>query len=129
MVAVAIKIVLILFVDYHRAFRQAASYVMDQEQDLEVVSQAGSVAEGRQKMAEGGIDTAIVDVPLPDEGADELVRALHEANPPIPVLVITDLVDPQIRRRFLEAGASEVLSKESTFREVLDAVRRLGGEE
>jgi hypothetical protein len=34
---------------------------MDREQDLEVVSQAGSVAEG-------GIDTAIVDVPLPDEG-------------------------------------------------------------
>lgn len=35
--------------------------LMDREQDLEVVSQAGSVAEG-------GIDTAIVDVPLPDEG-------------------------------------------------------------
>jgi two-component system response regulator DevR len=120
--------VLILFVEYHRAFREAASYVMDGEQDLEVVSQAGSVAEGRQRMAEGGIDTAIVDIPLPDEGAEELVRALHEANPSIPVLVLTDLVDPQIRPRFLEAGASEVLSKESTFREVLYALRRLGGE-
>jgi DNA-binding NarL/FixJ family response regulator len=118
--------VLILFVEYHRAFREAASYVMDGEQDLEVVSQAGSVAEGRQRMAEGGIDTAIVDIPLPDEGAEELVRALHEANPPIPVLVMTHLVDPQIRPRFLEAGASEVLSLESSFREVLDAVRRLG---
>jgi DNA-binding NarL/FixJ family response regulator len=75
---------LILFVEYHRAFREAASYVMDREQDLEVVSQAGSVAEGRQRMAEGGIDTAIVDIPLPDEGAEELVRALHEANPPHP---------------------------------------------
>jgi DNA-binding NarL/FixJ family response regulator len=74
--------VLILFVEYHRAFRQAASYAMDREQDLEVVSQAGSVAEGRQRMAEGGIDTAIVDIPLPDEGAKELVRELHEANPP-----------------------------------------------
>ena len=117
---------LILFVEYNRAFREAASYVMDQQQDLEVVSQAGSVAEGRQRMAEGGIDTAIVDIPLPDEGAEELVRALHEANPPIPVLVMTHLVDPQIRPRFLEAGASEVLSLESSFREVLDAVRRLG---
>jgi len=123
------KIVLILFVEYHRAFRQAASYAIDREQDLEVVSQAGSVAEGRQRMAEGGIDTAIVDIPLPDEGAEELVRALHEANPPIPVLVITDLVDPEVRPRFLEAGASEVLSKEMAFREVLDAVRRLGDEE
>jgi DNA-binding NarL/FixJ family response regulator len=78
--------VLILLVEYHRTFRAAASYVMDQEQDMEVVSQAGSVAEGRQRMAEGGIDTAIVDIPLPDEGAEELVRALHEANPPHPSL-------------------------------------------
>ena len=76
------KIVLILFVEYHRAFREAASSLMDREQDLEVVSQAGSVAEGRQRMAEGGIDTAIVDIPLPDEGAEELVRTLHEATPP-----------------------------------------------
>ena len=79
-------IVLILFVEYHRTFRDAASYLMDQEHDMEVVSQAGSVAEGRQRMAEGGIDTAIVDIPLPDEGAEELVRALHEANPPHPGL-------------------------------------------
>jgi DNA-binding NarL/FixJ family response regulator len=37
---------LILFVEYHSAFRQAASYVMDQEPDIEVVARAGSVAEG-----------------------------------------------------------------------------------
>jgi len=34
--------VLILFVEYHSAFRQAASYMLDQEEDLEVVSQASS---------------------------------------------------------------------------------------
>jgi DNA-binding NarL/FixJ family response regulator len=73
---------LILFVEYHSAFRQAASYVMDQEADLEVVAQGGSVVEGRQRMAEGGIDAAIVDIPLPDEGATQMVRDLHEANPP-----------------------------------------------
>jgi DNA-binding NarL/FixJ family response regulator len=101
---------LILFVEYHRAFRESASLVLDREPDLEVVSQAGSVLEGRERMAEGGIDTAIVDIPLPDEGASDLVRELHEANPSIPVLVMTHLQDPEIRPRLLEAGASEVIS-------------------
>jgi len=55
---------LILFVEYHASFRQSASYMMDQEADMEVVSQASSVAEGRRKMAVGGIDAAVVDVPL-----------------------------------------------------------------
>jgi DNA-binding NarL/FixJ family response regulator len=69
------KSMLILFVEYHRAFRQSASYLMDQESDMEVVAQAGSVAEGREKMAKGGIDAAIVDIPLPDEGAANLLRS------------------------------------------------------
>jgi len=102
--------------------------MMDREPDLKVVSQAGSVAEGRQKMAEGGIDAAIVDIPLPDEGAAELVRELHEANPSIPVLVLTHLEDEGLYERFLKAGASEVLPKTIGLEEVLAAVRRLGGE-
>jgi DNA-binding NarL/FixJ family response regulator len=117
---------LILFVEYHSAFREAASYVMDKEPDLEVVAQGGSVAEGRQKMAEGGIDAAIVDIPLPEEGAPEMVRALHESNPSIPVLVMTALEDPAVYEEMLRAGASEVLAKDIPFREVLAAVRRLG---
>lgn len=119
---------LILFVEYHSAFREAASVAMDQEEDLQVVSQAGSVAEGRQKMAEGGIDAAIVDIPLPDEGAEDMVRELHEANPSIPVLTLTVIEDGEVIDRFLKAGASEVLPKSISFVEVLAAVRRLGGE-
>jgi DNA-binding NarL/FixJ family response regulator len=115
-----------LFVEYHSAFRQSASVMMDQEPDLEVVSQAGSVAEGRQKMAQGGIDAAIVDIPLPDDGAAELVRDLHEANPSIPVLVLTHLNDQGLYERFLEAGASEVLPKTIHLEEIFQAVRRIG---
>ena len=99
---------------------------MNREPDLEVVAQAGTVAEGRRKMAEGGIDAAIVNVPLPDEHGIELVRELHEANPSIPVLVLAHAQDEENRKRLLEAGANEVLSKEITFEGILAAVRRLG---
>ena len=99
---------------------------MDQEADLEVVSQAGSVAEGREKMAEGGIDTAIVDIPLPDEGAAELVGSLHEANPSVTVLVMAHTEDEEVYEKFLAAGARKVLPKTMTYEEILAAVRRLG---
>ena len=117
-----------MFVEYHSAFRQSASVMMNREPDMKVVFQAGSVAEGREKMAEGGIDAAIVDIPLPDEGAEDMVRDLHEANPSIPVLTLTVIEDEEVIDRFLRAGASEVLSKDLSLAEVLAAVRRLGGE-
>jgi DNA-binding NarL/FixJ family response regulator len=119
---------LILFVEFHSVFRQAASYLIDQESDLEVVAQGGSVAEGREMMARGGIDAAIVDIPLPDDGAEEMVGDLHRANPSVPVLVMTHIEDGDVHERFLQAGAAEVLSKEVPFAEVLAAVRKLGHE-
>ena len=76
------KIALILFVEYHVAFRQAASYTMDQEPDLEVVSHAGSVAEGRQKMAEGGIYAALVDIPCPTRGPGSWSGICTKRTPP-----------------------------------------------
>ncbi len=68
----------------------------------------------------------MVSVPLPDEGAAEMVGELHDANPSVPVLVLTRAGDPQEREAFLRAGASEVLSKECTFAQIREAVRRLG---
>jgi DNA-binding NarL/FixJ family response regulator len=122
------EITLLLFVEYHNVFRESASVLMDQQEDLKVVSQASSIAEGRERMAEGGIDAAIVDIPLPDEGAEDMVRELHEANPSVPVLTLTVIEDEEVIDRFLKAGASEVLPKSISLVEVMAAVRRLGGE-
>ena len=115
----------ILFAEAHRGFRQSASLMLDREPDLEVMAQAGSVSEGRRWMAEGGMDAAIVDVPLPDEYGLELVREMHDANPSIPVLVLTETQDRERHNELLDAGAREVLSKGIGYEDVLAAVRRL----
>jgi DNA-binding response OmpR family regulator len=47
-------------------------------------------------MAEGSLE-AVVSVPLPDEGAAEMVGELRDANPSVPVLVLTRAGDPQER--------------------------------
>jgi DNA-binding NarL/FixJ family response regulator len=44
-------------------------------------------------------------------------------------LVLTVIEDPEIHERFLRAGASEVLPKSISYREILAAVRRLGTQE
>src|ERR687893_608531 len=93
------KMARILFVEYHATFRQAASYLMDQEPDLEVVAQGGSVAEGREKMAEGAIDPAVGDVPPPAPGGEDMPRDLHRPNPAVPVLVMTHIGERDVHER------------------------------
>ncbi len=42
-----------------------------------------------------------------------MVRDLHDANPSIPVLVITALEDPAVHEQLLHVGAVKVLQRRS----------------
>ena len=56
----------VLLVEDHAAFRGALITMLNMQPDLEVVGQAGSLAEGRAAAALKEIDVAVVDVFLPD---------------------------------------------------------------
>ena len=52
----------------------------------------------------GVLRRPLLSVPLPDEGAAEMVGELHRANPSIPVLVLSRAEDPEIREEFVVGG-------------------------
>lgn len=117
----------ILFVEDHASFRQALTNVIGRESDLGQVSQAGTLAEGRELGSLGEIDLAIVDLALPDGSALNLIGELRAAIPRVPVLVLTISVDPDTLARAMEAGANEVLSKTAPLSEIVEAIQRLSG--
>jgi DNA-binding NarL/FixJ family response regulator len=113
-----------LVVDDHDAFRQALSMVLEREEGLTVVGQAGSLAEARAML--DGVDVAIVDLELRDGDGLDLVPDLHRASPQAAVLVLTGSDDQPTRARAVELGAAGVLHKSAHLEEIMDAVRRLG---
>ena len=54
----------VMLVEDHAVFRQALSSILDRQQDIDVVAQAGSLAEARQCL--GGVDVMVLDLALPD---------------------------------------------------------------
>ena len=112
----------VLLVEGCNCFRESLALVVDQEADLEV-RQAGSLAEGYACMAAGEVGAAVVC--LPNGEANEMIRKLHDASPPVPVLALILSLDPTGHAHALEAGAQEVLTKGASLEEVLAAVRRL----
>jgi two-component system response regulator DevR len=100
---------------------------LNQEPDLEVVWQAGSLKEAYGIHLDG-IDLAVVDPLL--LGGDEgmvLVREVSVANPNASALVLTSSLDPAVRERALGAGAVEVLTTSVKGEEVIKAIRRFAG--
>jgi DNA-binding NarL/FixJ family response regulator len=113
----------VLLVEDHAAFRGALITMLNMQLDLEVVGQAGSLAEARTATALEEVDVAVVDVFLPDGNGMELVRELRQADPRLPIVILTGGVDPDLHALAFEAGADEVCVKAEGIEEIMRAIR------
>jgi DNA-binding NarL/FixJ family response regulator len=108
----------------HNAFREALALVLNETSDLEVVAQAGSLAEVGYVNLDHNIDVAIVDVPLSEGEGMALIRQLstHHGDA-VPLVLSSSVLDPSGIERALRAGAAGVLSTSSSLEEVVEALR------
>ena len=113
----------VLLVEDHAAFGEALTTVLNMQLDLQVVGQAGSLAEGRAAAALEEVDVAVVDVFLPDGNGVELVRELRQADPRLPIVILMAGLDPELHALAFEAGADEVCVKAAGIEEITKAIR------
>ena len=116
----------VMLVEDNADFRRAFGRLLEQQPDLEVVAQAGSLDEARRLVASVGCDVAILDLGLPDGNGADLIAELREVCPGSSVLILSASLDAANLARAEEAGVNEVLDKFVDPTEVLRAIRRLG---
>lgn len=109
-------------------FRAFVALLLGRESDLEVVAQAGSLAEARSHAAKTGFDVAVLDLGLPDGNGADLIRDLRETNDGVAVLILSAGLDSDNLARVAKAGVDEILDKFAAPREIVGAVRRCGSE-
>jgi PAS domain S-box-containing protein len=118
----------VLLVEDHASFRQAAASAFERE-GLEVVGQAGTLAEARKILEQGAPDVAVIDLILPDGFGWDLIKELRTANRRTQALVLTAELGRAEIARAVENGAAGVLHKTVELEEVVEAVRRLSAGE
>jgi CheY-like chemotaxis protein len=121
----------ILLVEDDGAFRGAFTHVLREALDPKRLNvtfvEAGTLAEARTRLREGGLDAALIDVTMPDGDGLELVGEIHEGGVgrPIPTLVLTASLDTSVAGRAMEVGARGALSKMASMTETVEAIERL----
>jgi CheY-like chemotaxis protein len=121
----------ILFVEDDASFREVFTRMLREAlapEHLDVtLVEAGSAAEARARLREGGLDAALIDITLPDGNGLDLVEEIHDGGPGnhIPTLVLTATLDTSVAARAVEAGARGALSKVVSVPEIMDAIKRL----
>ena len=96
----------VYLLDDHAVVRRGLRTVLELEDDIEVVGEAGTVAEGVPQILELAPDVAIVDGRLPDGPGDDACRQVRSADPSIKVLILTGHDDDEALFGAILAGAS-----------------------
>lgn len=113
----------IALIDDEHLIRSALAMMLDLEEDLEVVVQAGTAADGIAAVREHQPDVALVDLQLPDGDGIEVCTAIAEHSPGTCRMILTSHARPGYLKRALEIGVLGFLAKTTASEELVAAVR------
>jgi two-component system response regulator NreC len=115
----------VLVVDDHAVVRSGLKLLLDSEEDIEVVGEAGNARDAVFQMRSLKPDFVLMDVVMPGKsGLEATANILHEA-PDTKVLVLSMQDDPRYVREAFAVGASGYVLKEAADAELVAAIREV----
>jgi DNA-binding NarL/FixJ family response regulator len=115
----------ILIVDDHVIVRQGIAQLVNREPDLDVCQEAGDADSAIAVLRETQVDLAIVDISLPGTSGIELVKLMRDAQPQLPVLVMSMHDEALYSDRAFRAGAKGYVMKQEATEKLLAAIRKI----
>ena len=118
-------VVRVALCDDHGIVRSGLRRILDAEDDLEVVGEAGNMHEAIVLAGAEHPDVFVMDLGLPDGSGITATAEVRKASPATRVLVLTVHDDIAYLRRAFEAGADGYMVKEAADVELVQAVRQV----
>ena len=115
----------VLIVDDHAVVRAGLKLLVDAEDDLEAVGEAGSAKDAIFEARSLKLDVVLLDVVMPDQSGIEIIPQLLHENGEAKILVLSMQDEPRYVREAFEAGASGYVLKEAADAELVAAIREV----
>src|SRR5688572_14289084 len=115
----------IFLLDDHEVVRRGLRDLLEAEDDLTVVGEAGTADEALRRVPATNPDVAVLDVRLPDGDGVEVCRELRSRNPDLQCLMLTSFSDDEALFDAIMAGAAGYVLKQIRGTDLVDAIRRV----
>jgi two-component system response regulator NreC len=115
----------VLVVDDHAVVRSGLRLLLDANDDIEGVGEAGTARDAIFRARELKPHVILMDVMMPDQSGIEVLPQLLHEHPDAKVLILSMQDDPRYVREAFAAGASGYVLKEAADTEVVAAVREV----
>ena len=119
----------ILIGDDHRIVREGLKQVLADAPEIEVVAEAQTGPEVLQSVdrlqGHAGLSAVILDIALPERDGLDVLQALKQNWPTLPVLMLSTYPEKQYAVRCIKLGAAGYLNKGADPDEMIAAVRKV----
>ena len=115
----------VFLLDDHEVVRRGLRELLESEDDLEIVGEAGTAEEAYGRIPATSPDVAVLDVRLPDGDGIEVCREIRSRHPRIACIMLTSVADDDAVYAAIMAGASGYLLKQVRGNELVDGIRRV----
>lgn len=114
----------VLMVDDHALFRDGMRYVLQQLADEVEVIDSGDFVDGMKQAANNSdLDLALLDLHMPGSDGAKSILDFHTVNPSIPLVVVSGSDQREDIEKVMEYGAMGFISKMSSSKMMLSALR------
>ena len=113
----------VLLVDDHRAVRQAFAFALKNEQDIEVIGEAGSGLAALEQIRQLLPDVVLMDINMPGMNGIEATRRIRAEFPHIQVIGLSMYESQEQGAAMRNAGAVAYVSKSESYDSLLAAIR------
>jgi two-component system response regulator DevR len=121
-----LAVIKVFLVDDHEVVRRGLIELLATDPELDIVGEAGSVAEAMARIPAARPDVAVLDVRLPDGNGIELCRDLLSSMPDLRCLMLTSFTSDEAMLDAILAGASGYVVKDIKGMELTLAVKEVG---
>jgi len=115
----------IMIIDDHVVIRSGLRMLIEHDQKMLVVAQAGNRAEALERATSSRPDVIILDLLLGDEDGLTFLPEMCQASPNSRVLVLTGVQNPDAHRRAIRRGAMGIVLKEHAADQLLKAIKKV----
>jgi DNA-binding NarL/FixJ family response regulator len=119
------KQIRVVIVDDHSGVRTGVKNLLRTANDMVVVGEGGSGAEAITLVSTVDPDILLLDIELPDQRGDVVMRQIHETLPDMKVLAVSSYSDRDYILGMLENGAAGYITKDEAPMMLLEAIRSI----
>jgi two-component system, NarL family, invasion response regulator UvrY len=115
----------VLIADDHVVVREGLAQLLSKTNDIVVACEAGNGQQVLEKVSSVELDIVLLDISMPGKPSLETLKEIKLNYPKLPVLVLSMYSEDRFAVRYLKAGASGYLTKESAGDQLVQAIRKV----